>query len=113
MQKEVSGPPGMESGKLVKVDRAGKGHRIYSLSDARVGPLCSGCGTRKRNLIWFSEIFADKIVRFDPGSNSFVEFPQPSADSDVRRIEIDRNRPNRVWWSSGSADKIGYIELVE
>jgi hypothetical protein len=35
------------------------------------------------------------------------------ADSDVKRIEIDRAHPNRVWWASGGGDKIGYVEVIE
>jgi hypothetical protein len=29
----------------------------------------------ERNVIWFSEIFSNRIGRFDPTQNSFVEFP--------------------------------------
>ena len=67
----------------------------------------------KRNLIWFSERYADKIGRFDPRTNSFVEFPLPSSNSDVRRIELDRSHPNRVWWSGWASDTIGYVEVFE
>ena len=103
---------GMDSGKLVKLDpRAAKVTEISPPSEDAV--VFSVDVDAKRNLIWFSEIFADKIARFDPVSNTFVEYPHPLADSDVRRIEIDRSHPNRVWWSSGSADKIGYIDVLE
>ena len=67
----------------------------------------------KRNLVWFSEMFTDKIGRFDPRTNSFVEFPHPSSDADVRRIEVDRSHPNRVWWAGNHSGKIGFIETTE
>jgi len=67
----------------------------------------------KQNVIWISESFSDKISRFDPRTNTFVEFPVPSADSHLRRIEVDRTNPNRVWWIGGQAGKIGYIQMIE
>ena len=101
----------MESGKLVQVDRTGKVTEfIVPTEDS--GPFAVDVDT-KRNLVWFSEVFSDRIGRFDPRNNSFVEFPHPNADSDVRRIKIDRTNPNRVWWSSARGDKIGYIEVIE
>jgi virginiamycin B lyase len=101
-----------EAGKLVKVDgNTGKATE-FAPPTADSGPYSVDVDT-KRNLVWFNEIFSDRIGRFDPGTNSFVEFPLPSADLDVRRIEIDRNHPNRVWWSGARAGKIGYIEVME
>jgi streptogramin lyase len=66
----------------------------------------------KGNLVWFSEVFSDRIGRFDPKANTFVEYPHPDADSDVRRIQVDRANPNRVWWSSPRHDKIGYLQTI-
>ena len=100
-----------ESGKLLKVDRVGK-FTEYAPPTEDSGPFAVAVDT-ERNLVWFSEVFADRIARFDPGANSFVEFPHPIADSDVQRIEIDRSHPNRVWWASGRGDKIGYLEVME
>ena len=101
-----------ESGKLVRVDN--KSGDVVELTPPTEdsGPFAVDVDT-KRNLVWFSEVFADRIARFDPGTQTFVEFPHPSADSDVRRIEVDRSNPNRVWWSSARNDKIGYIEVIE
>jgi streptogramin lyase len=100
-----------EAGKLVKVDgQTGKAVE-YTPPMADAGPYSVDVDT-KRNLIWFSEAFTDRIARFDPGSNTFVEFPLPSADLDVRRIEVDSSHPNRVWWSGARAGKIGYIEVL-
>jgi streptogramin lyase len=101
-----------ESGKLLKVDYRSGAVTEYAPPTEDSGPYSIDVD-RKRNLIWFSEIYSDKIGRFDPASNTFVEFPHPIADSDVRRIEIDRSHPNRVWWASARGDKIGYIEAIE
>jgi virginiamycin B lyase len=100
-----------ESGKLIKVDyRTGKVTE-YQPPTLDSGPYSVDVDT-KQNLVWFSEIYADRIARFDRRSNRFVEFPAPGADSDVRRIEVDRSRPNRIWWSGASSNKIGYIEVI-
>jgi virginiamycin B lyase len=101
-----------ESGKLVKVDNRTGNATEFTVPSEGSGPYSVDIDT-KRNLVWFSENFTDKIGRFDPRANSFVEFPQPSAASDLRRIEIDRSNPNRVWWSGARADKIGYIEVID
>lgn len=101
-----------ESGKLLKVDFRNGIFTEFNPPSQDSGPYSVDVDT-KRNLIWFSEIYADKIARFDPQTNTFIEFPLPSSDLDVRRIEIDRSNPNRVWWSGGQADKIGYIEVIE
>jgi virginiamycin B lyase len=101
----------MEAGKLVKVDRMGKAVE-YTPPSGEPGPFAVDVDA-KRNLVWFSEVFSDRIGRFDPSTNTFVEFPQPSADSDVQRIEVDRSHPNRAWWSSTRSNKIGYIEVIE
>ena len=101
----------LNSGKLLRVDRAGSAPEYNPPTDD-AGPFALDVDT-KRNLVWFSEIFSDRLARFNPADNSFVEFPLPLADSDVQRIEIDRVHPNRVWWWSVSNDKIGYIEVIE
>jgi streptogramin lyase len=101
-----------ESGKLVKVDYRTGAVTEYAPPTDDSGPYSIDVD-KNRNLIWFSEIYADKIGRFDPARNVFVEFPHPLADSDVRRIEIDRSHPNRVWWASAHGDKVGYIEVTE
>jgi virginiamycin B lyase len=101
-----------ESGKLVKVDgRTGKATE-YTPPTVDSGPYSVDVDT-KRNLVWFSEIFSDRISRFDPSKNSFVEFCLPSADMDVRRIQVDRSHPNRVWWSGARSGKVGYVEVIE
>jgi streptogramin lyase len=101
-----------EKGKLLKLDSHNGHFTEYSIPTDDSGPYALDVDS-KRNLVWFSEAFTDRIARFDPRTASFVEFPSPSADSDVRRIEVDRSRPNRVWWAGSRTGKIGYIEVKE
>ena len=100
------------AGKLLKVGFRDGTLTEFDLPNAESGPYTIAVDT-KHNVIWFSEIYADKIGRFDPKNMSFVEFPAPSADLDVRRLEIDQNNPNRVWWADGTGAKIGYVEAME
>ncbi len=110
---------GNETGTVIKVDpRTGK-ISSFTPPTQDSGPFCIDVDT-KRNLIWFGEMYADKLGRYDPRSNTFTEFPLPSADpsvefSDVKVIwiEVDRNRPNRVWWAGGKHARVGYIEVIE
>jgi len=101
-----------EAGKLVKIEAQTGKATEFTPPSADAGPYSVDVDT-KRNLIWVNEIFSDRIARFDPSNNTFVEFPLPSADLDVRRIEVDRSHPNRVWWSGAHAAKIGYIEVMQ
>jgi streptogramin lyase len=103
---------GTESGKLIRTD--GKTGDVVEIDVPREnsGPFALDVDTT-RDLVWFSEINADRIARYDPGRNSFVEFPLPDADCDVRRIEVDRTNPNRIWWAGARAGKFGYIEVTQ
>jgi len=94
-----------DSGKLVRVDAKTGDVSEVTLPTENSGPFALDVDT-SRDLVWFSEVF-------DPSKNVFVEFPHPSADSDVRRLEVDRSRPNRVWWISTRGNKFGYIEVTE
>ncbi len=67
---------------------------------------------RKNNLIWVSEQQADKIARFNPKTSEWVEFPLPDSESDPRRLEIDPNNPNRVWWSGNLSGRMGFVEVL-
>ena len=112
---------GTASGKLVKVEyRTGK-ITEFSPPTQDSGPFAVDVD-RNRNFIWFGEMNARKLGRFDPRSNTFAEFPVPSADvggefSDPRVIwiRVDPQKPNRVWWGGGTTPhpKIGYIEVIE
>ena len=69
---------------------------------------------RKHSLIWVGEMTGDKLARFDPANNSWVEFPFPTHYASVRRIEVDQNRANRVWIAERGVgvDKVGYLEIL-
>jgi virginiamycin B lyase len=98
--------------KLLKIDYRTGRMTQYVTPTPDSGPYSIDIDPR-RNIIWFSEWLADKVARFDPQTGKFQEFPVAAANADIRRIEVDRENPNRVWWSGSGSDRIGYIEVFE
>jgi virginiamycin B lyase len=99
-----------ESGKLVRVDSKTGDIVEIDIPTENSGPFAIAVDT-KRDLVWFSEIYADRLARYDPSQKTFVEFSLPVADADVRRIGLDPTNPNRVWWAGARSDKFGYIAV--
>jgi len=98
------------TGTLLKIDYKTGKMTEYTTPTPDSGPYSIDVPP-KENVIWFSEQLVDKVARFDPKTSTFLEFPLAGTESDVRRIEIDRSNPKRVWWSG--ADKLGYVEVTE
>jgi len=99
-------------GKLMKIDYKTTKMTVYDPPTEDAG-VYSVQGDPKSPLVWFSEQHVDKMARFDPKTETFTEFPLANAESDPRRIEIDPNNPNRVWWSGNLSGRMGYVELLK
>ena len=82
---------------------------MFPLKTENSGPY-SVSTDLKNNLIWTSQQWVDQLARLDPSTGAVVEYVLPRPDSDVRRIEVDPNNPNRIWWAGSASDRIGYIE---
>ena len=67
----------------------------------------------KHDLIWVAQQHVDKIASFDPKTETWVEYPLANAEEDHRRIEVDQNNPNRIWWSGNVSNRMGYIEVFD
>ena len=67
---------------------------------------------KKNNLVWVSLQQVDKIARFDPKTEEWVEFPLPEAESDPRRIEIDPTNPNRIYFAGNIPGRVGFVEFL-
>jgi streptogramin lyase/mono/diheme cytochrome c family protein len=66
------------------------------------------------NLMWTTLHTGDLIARYNPETGEWLVLPLPQAETDVRRVEVDQNNPNRIWWSGVAHNaRIGYVELVE
>ena len=100
-----------QAGKLMKVDYKTKQMTMYQPKTASLG-MYSVVADKKNHYIWVSAQQVDKIFRFNPATGEFVEFPLSYAQQDPRRIDIDPNNPNRIFFSGNTADRIGYIELL-
>jgi virginiamycin B lyase len=99
------------AGLLMKVDYETKQMTFFAPPTETPGTY-SVSVDRKNNLIWVSEQQADKIARFNPKTGEWVEFPLPDSESDPRRIEVDPNNPNRVWWSGNLSARMGFVEVL-
>ena len=100
------------AGKILKIDYKTNKMSVYTPPTADSGTYAVSVDM-KHNLVRIAQQQADKIARFDPKTETFVEFPLPSAEEDHRRIEVDQNNPNRVWWSGDTSNRMGYIEVLE
>jgi streptogramin lyase/mono/diheme cytochrome c family protein len=98
-------------GKLMKVDHKTKQMTIYSPPTPTSGAY-SVVVDKKSNLVWVSLQQVDKIVRFDPKTEEWVEFPLPEAESDPRRIEIDPTNPNRIYFAGNIPGRVGFVEVL-
>jgi virginiamycin B lyase len=99
------------AGLLMKIDYETKQMTFFAPPTETPGTY-SVTVDRKNNLIWVSEQMADKIARFNPKTGEWVEFPLPDSESDPRRLEIDPNNPNRVWWSGNLSGRMGFVEVL-
>jgi streptogramin lyase len=100
-----------DAGKLMKIDYKTKKMTIFTPPTKNAG-CYSVTVDKKNNIVWVSEQQVDKIGRFDPKTNSWMEFSLPYSQSDPRRIELDPTDPNRVFFSGNSANLIGFVEYT-
>jgi streptogramin lyase len=99
------------AGKLMKIDHKTAKMTVYTPPSEDAGVYLADIDL-KNNLIWVSLQHVDKIARFDPKTETWMEFPLANAESDARRIEVDQKNPNRVWWSGNLSNRMGYVELL-
>jgi streptogramin lyase/cytochrome c5 len=100
------------AGKLLKIDYKTMQMTEFTPPSADAGVYLAD-PDMKNHLIWASEHHVDKIGRLDPATGVWTEFPLMTAETDVRRIEVDPNNPKRVWYSGVLSSKLGYIEMLK
>ena len=100
-----------DAGKLMKIDYKTKEMTVYT-PPSKTGGNYSVVVDKKNNYIWVSEHQVDKIARFDPKTQEWVEFPLPEAESDPRRIDIDPTNPNRIFFSGNTPGRLGFVEVL-
>jgi streptogramin lyase len=100
------------AGKLMKIDHKTKQMTLYT-PPTPTGGNYSVIVDKKNGYIWCSEHQVDKIARFDPKTEEWVEFPLPEAESDPRRLDIDPTNPNRIFFSGNTAARVGFVEVLQ
>jgi virginiamycin B lyase len=100
------------AGKLMKVDYRTTKMTVFTPPSDDSGLYLADVDLQ-HNLIWVSLQHVDKIARFDPKSETWVEFPLGNAESDARRIEVEPTNPSRIWWSGNLSGRMGYIEVLK
>jgi streptogramin lyase len=101
-----------QAGKLMKIDHKTREMKIFSPPTANAGAY-SVVVDRQNDLVWMSEHKVDRIARFDPKMEEWVEFPLPESQSDPRRIDIDPTNPNRIYFSGNTAGRVGFVEVLK
>jgi streptogramin lyase/mono/diheme cytochrome c family protein len=99
------------AGKLMKVDHKTRAMTIYT-PPTKVSGHYSVVVDKKGGYVWVSEHMVDKIARFDPRTEEWVEFPMAEAESDPRRIDIDPTNPNRIFFAGNIPGRVGFIEVL-
>jgi streptogramin lyase len=99
------------AGELLKVDYKTLKMTEFTPPSADAGVYLAD-PDMKNHLIWASLHHVDKIGSLDPATGVWTEFPLISAETDVRRIEVDPNNPKRIWYSGVLSSRLGYIEML-
>lgn len=97
-------------GKLLMVDSHTGKLTEYDTPTAFAGPYSVDIDNA-HDLVWFNEMMADQIVRFDPRTKAFSEFRIPTINSSVRRIELDPSKSTRIWFSGLNKYTVGYLDV--
>jgi streptogramin lyase/cytochrome c5 len=99
------------AGKLMRIDYKTLNMTVYTPPTQDAGVYLAD-PDMKNHLIWATEQHVDKIARLDPATGAWIEFPLITAETDVRRIEVDPNDTKRIWYSGVLSSKVGYVEML-
>jgi virginiamycin B lyase len=60
----------------------------------------------ERDAVWLTDLGGNQIVRFDPETGEFVEFPNPGQPGEVRQM---LGRGGEVWAPESATDRLVVI----
>jgi streptogramin lyase len=100
------------AGKLMKVDYKTLQMTVFTPPTGDAGVYLAD-PDMKDHVLWVTEQHVDKIARLDPATGTWTEFPLITAETDVRRLEVDPNNPKRIWYSGVTSSKVGFIEMLK
>lgn len=66
------------------------------------------------DIMWINFHTRDIIASYDPNMDTWHLYPMPQAETDFRRVEVDQNNPNRIWWTTeDNQARMGFMELLD
>jgi len=93
------------SGELLCYSPAEKAWVAYKLPGW--GPRAYSTYVDEDDVVWLSDFMANSVLRFDPKTRSYVDFPGLRPTSQVLQMA---GRPGQVWGSEQGSDLVFVIE---
>ncbi len=99
------------SDELAKVDIRGKRvEKEYPVPTKYSGPY--GTEVDKNHMVWVQMLNGDRIGKFDPKTERWVEYQLPTRNTQMRHLTIDnRTDPPTVWAPYGGTNKIMRMQI--
>ena len=66
------------------------------------------------HMVWVSLMNSDRILKFNPSTEQFTEYPLPTLGTEIRDIYVDdRTDPPTVWIPYDRTNKIARVQFRE
>jgi streptogramin lyase len=100
-----------KSDQLAKVDIRGKRvEKEYPVPTKGSGPY--GTVVDKNHMVWVQMLNGDRIGKFDPKTERWVEYQLPTRNTQMRHLTVDnRTDPPTVWAPYGGTNKIMRMQI--
>jgi virginiamycin B lyase len=93
------------TGELMMYDPAKQAWAAYKLPG--LGPRGYSTYVDEKDIVWVSDFMSNSILRFDPGTESFVVFP---SDKPTAQLLQMAGKPGKVWGGEQGASRIVLIQ---
>ncbi len=100
-----------KSDQLAKVDiRSKRTVKEYPVPTRYSGPY--GTEVDRNHMVWVQMLNGDRIGRFDPATERWVEYQLPTRNTQMRHLTIDnRTNPPTIWAPYGGTNKIMRLQI--
>ena len=105
--QHVEAADGSDKGPVVTEEVAGR-VEIFDLPELGSRPY--DIAVDARGIVWFTELGANRIGRFDPRTGTFVAYLLPTPGGQPLRIVVDSR--GRIWFTEIGANRIGRLNPV-
>ena len=66
----------------------------------------------KNHMVWVPELNGDRILKFNPFTEKFTEYPLPTLGTNVRFIDVDNSTDvPTLWVPCTGANKIARVQF--